>query len=139
MFSEKEANPYATPQAVAPTALAGRPAATKLAKTGAWLQLLPLLGIIGTGLGMMRAFSTLTTHGAGDPAKLSAAIGEVLIATAVGFWGGMIGFVLLGFSLFVQRNQPRWVKVVFWLALIPALNGLLMLVLGVLSAIRGGS
>lgn len=139
MTSEKETNPYEAPRSELGAAVPPRPAATKVAKVGAWLQLLPLLGIMGTTFGMVRAFSTLTTHGAGDPAKLSAAIGEVLIATALGFWGGMIGFGFLGFAMFVQRNQPRWVRVIFWLALLPALNGLLMLVLGILSAIRGGS
>lgn len=100
--------------------------ATKLAKIGAWLQLLPLVGVIGTVLGMIRAFSTLSTDGASDPSKQSAAIGEVLISTAFGFWGGILGSLLLGIAVFAQQNQPRWVKVVFWLTLIPALVGALI-------------
>lgn len=109
-----------------------------LAKIGACLQLLPVVGIGGTVLGMMRAFSSLSTNGVGDPSKLSAAIGEVLISTALGFWGGMIGFVCLSVAVFGQRNQPRWVKVTFWLALLPALAGFSMLVMMIVSGLRGG-
>jgi len=133
-----DANPYTPPQSSLEGALTDIPRATKLAKVGAWLQLLPVVGIIGTVLGMIHAFSTLGTSGVGDPSKLSAAIGEVLISTALGFFGGMIGFVCLGVAVFAQRKQPRWVKVVFWIAALPALNGVFMLVMMVLSALRGG-
>jgi flagellar motor component MotA len=134
---EIESNPYTPPEAaLTPTNL---PHATKLAKLGAWLQVLPVVGIIGTVLGMIHTFSTLSTDGVGDPSKLSGAIGEVLISTALGFFGGMIGCVILGVAVFVQRNQPRWVKVVFWLAVLPALNGIFMFVMMILSVLRGAS
>lgn len=97
-----------------------------------------MVGIIGTVLGMMHAFSTLGTNGVGDPSKLSAAIGEVLISTALGFFGGMIGLVILGVAVFVQRSQPRWVKVIFWISILPALNGVFMFVMMILSLLRGG-
>jgi hypothetical protein len=132
-----DSNPYTPPQAsLAPSNL---PQATKLAKVGAWLQVLPVLGIIGTVLGMMRAFSTLGANGVGDPSKLSAAIGEVLISTALGFFGGMIGSVILGIAVFVQRSQPRWVKVIFWLSVLPALNGVFMFVMLIFSLLSGAS
>lgn len=44
----------------------------------------PMMGLLGTVTGMIRAFSTLGSSGIGDPASLSGAIGEVLIATASG-------------------------------------------------------
>ncbi|MFN0079309.1 MAG: MotA/TolQ/ExbB proton channel family protein [Prosthecobacter sp.] len=138
-----DANPYTPPQSSLEGAATDRPRATKLAKAGAWLQLLPVVGTIGTVLGMLNAFSALTakamTEGAGDPAELSAAIGEVLISTALGFFGGMIGCVILGVAVFVQRNQPRWVRVIFWLSILPALNGVFMFVMMILSALRGAS
>lgn len=137
-----DANPYTTPESSLEGAATDRPRATKLAKVGAWLQLLPVVGIIGTVLGMINAFSALTAktmaEGAGDPAELSGAIGEVLISTALGFFGGMIGCVFLGVAVFVQRNQPRWVKVIFWLSALPALNGVFMSVMMILSVLRGG-
>jgi biopolymer transport protein ExbB len=44
----------------------------------------PMIGLLGTVTGMIRAFSTLGASGIGDPASLSGAIGEVLVATASG-------------------------------------------------------
>lgn len=46
----------------------------------------PMLGLTGTVLGMMSAFSTLGTSGIGDPSALAGAIGEVLVATASGLF-----------------------------------------------------
>lgn len=44
----------------------------------------PMIGLLGTVTGMIKAFSTLGTSGIGDPSSLSGAIGEVLVATASG-------------------------------------------------------
>jgi biopolymer transport protein ExbB len=44
----------------------------------------PMMGLTGTVLGMIRAFSALGTHGIGNPAELAGAIGEVLVATLTG-------------------------------------------------------
>jgi biopolymer transport protein ExbB len=44
----------------------------------------PMIGLLGTVTGMIRAFATLGSSGIGDPSSLSAAIGEVLVATASG-------------------------------------------------------
>lgn len=44
----------------------------------------PMIGLVGTVTGMIRAFATLGSAGIGDPSSLSAAIGEVLVATASG-------------------------------------------------------
>lgn len=44
----------------------------------------PMIGLLGTVTGMIKAFANLGTAGIGDPSGLSAAIGEVLIATASG-------------------------------------------------------
>jgi biopolymer transport protein ExbB len=44
----------------------------------------PMMGLLGTVTGMIRAFSTLGASGIGDPSSLSGAIGEVLVATASG-------------------------------------------------------
>jgi len=46
----------------------------------------PMIGLLGTVTGMITAFSVLGTSGIGDPSKLSAAIGEVLTATAAGLF-----------------------------------------------------
>lgn len=44
----------------------------------------PMIGLLGTVTGMIKAFANLGASGIGDPSGLSAAIGEVLIATASG-------------------------------------------------------
>ncbi len=44
----------------------------------------PMIGLLGTVTGMIKAFAKLGASGIGDPSGLSAAIGEVLVATASG-------------------------------------------------------
>jgi biopolymer transport protein ExbB len=44
----------------------------------------PMLGLLGTVSGMIKAFQTMGTQGMGKPELLAANIGEALITTAVG-------------------------------------------------------
>jgi len=44
----------------------------------------PLLGLLGTVIGMIRVFSAITTHGVGNPAALAGGISQALITTAAG-------------------------------------------------------
>ena len=44
----------------------------------------PLLGLLGTVIGMIKVFSTITTQGVGDPGALAGGISEALITTAAG-------------------------------------------------------
>jgi biopolymer transport protein ExbB len=46
----------------------------------------PMIGLLGTVTGMIRAFAVLGSSGIGDPSSLSQAIGEVLVATASGLF-----------------------------------------------------
>ena len=92
-----------------------------LAKMGAWLQLGPVFGMIGTVIGMKRAFSTLETSQSGDPAVLSGAIGEVLVSTAIGIGFATIGFVCLLVAMTLYRFRPRWAKVMLAIAAVPVL------------------
>ncbi len=79
-----------------------------IAKLGAWLQLAPVLGAIGTFYGMTKAFNTLASSGAGDPAKLSAAIGDVLIYTAIAVSLTLVGLVLVTIAITICRYRERW-------------------------------
>jgi biopolymer transport protein ExbB len=47
-------------------------------------SLSPLLGLLGTVLGMIRTFNAITTEGIGNPAVLAGGIAEALITTAAG-------------------------------------------------------
>ena len=44
----------------------------------------PLLGLLGTVIGMVKVFAAITNHGVGDPTVLAGGISEALITTAAG-------------------------------------------------------
>jgi biopolymer transport protein ExbB len=44
----------------------------------------PLLGLLGTVIGMVKVFAAITTQGVGNPAVLAGGISEALITTAAG-------------------------------------------------------
>ena len=44
----------------------------------------PLLGLLGTVIGMIKVFAVITTHGVGDASILAAGISEALLTTAAG-------------------------------------------------------
>ena len=44
----------------------------------------PLLGLLGTVIGMVKVFTAITTHGVGNPTVLAGGIAEALITTAAG-------------------------------------------------------
>lgn len=62
----------------------------------------PMIGLLGTVTGMIKAFSTLGSSGIGDPASLSGAIGEVLIATASGL---VIAIPAFGMFYFLRSRS----------------------------------
>lgn len=62
----------------------------------------PMIGLLGTVTGMIKAFSTLGTSGIGDPASLSGAIGEVLVATASGL---VIAIPAFGMFYFLRSRS----------------------------------
>ena len=49
----------------------------------------PLLGLLGTVIGMIKVFSAITTFGVGDPQALAAGISEALVTTAAGLSVGI--------------------------------------------------
>jgi biopolymer transport protein ExbB len=51
---------------------------------GTIASITPLLGLLGTVVGMIKVFSVITTVGVGDPAVLAGGISEALITTAAG-------------------------------------------------------
>ncbi len=44
----------------------------------------PLLGLLGTVIGMIKVFALITTQGVGDPSVLAGGISEALVTTAAG-------------------------------------------------------
>ncbi|HEU4619149.1 MAG TPA: MotA/TolQ/ExbB proton channel family protein, partial [Gammaproteobacteria bacterium] len=51
---------------------------------GTIAQVAPLLGLLGTVVGIMKVFAAITTSGVGNPQVLAGGIAEALITTAAG-------------------------------------------------------
>ncbi len=67
---------------------AGRQVVHKLERflnaLGTIASIAPLLGLLGTVVGMIQAFSSIVTHGVGDPSVLAGGISVALLTTAAG-------------------------------------------------------
>jgi biopolymer transport protein ExbB len=55
-----------------------------LSPLGTIASISPLLGLLGTVIGMIKVFAAITTNGVGNPAVLAGGISEALITTAAG-------------------------------------------------------
>ena len=67
----------------------------------------PMIGLLGTVIGMMGAFAVLGQKGIADPRALASSIGEVLLATASGLFIAIPAFV----SYYIFRNRAQMVIV----------------------------
>ncbi len=56
---------------------------------GTIANITPLLGLLGTVIGMIKVFSAITTFGVGDPQALAEGISEALVTTAAGLSVGI--------------------------------------------------
>jgi len=61
----------------------------------------PLLGLLGTVIGMISVFTTITTSGGGNPATLAGGISQALMTTAAGL---VVAIPALVFSRYFQRR-----------------------------------
>ncbi len=61
----------------------------------------PLLGLLGTVLGMIQVFKVIADKGLGNPALLSGGISEALVTTAVGLVIGILS--LISFNYFDNK------------------------------------
>lgn len=60
-----------------------------------------MFGLLGTVIGMIRAFSALAHAGAPDAIQLSIGISEALINTALGIFAGIVG--IISYNFFVNK------------------------------------
>jgi biopolymer transport protein ExbB len=67
----------------------------------------PMIGLLGTVIGMMGAFAVLGSSGVADPRALSLSIGEVLMATASGLFLAIPAFIFY----YYFRNRATMVFV----------------------------
>jgi biopolymer transport protein ExbB len=63
----------------------------------------PLLGLLGTILGIFETFTALAKSGISDPQGVSAGIGTALLATAVGIAVALLA--LLAYNVFLQQVE----------------------------------
>ena len=61
----------------------------------------PLLGLLGTVIGMVEVFTEITTHGVGNPGALAGGIAQALITTAAGLTVAIPA--LIGYRYFRSR------------------------------------
>jgi len=77
---------------------AGRQEATKLTRRLGVLETVaavaPLLGLLGTVLGMIRVFKSISIAGLGNPEVLSTGISEAMVTTAAGLIVGIPALVI---------------------------------------------
>ena len=61
----------------------------------------PLMGLLGTVVGMIKVFTAITTHGVGNPAVLASGISQAMITTAAGL---SVAIVSLIFYRYFRRR-----------------------------------
>lgn len=92
---------------------AGRQETPKLERNLVWLETVagvaPLLGLLGTVLGMIKTFGSISAAGLGDPQVLSEGISEAMITTAVGLGIGIP--TLVAYNLFAARTEAYVVEI----------------------------
>ena len=67
----------------------------------------PMLGVLGTVLGMMQGFETLDKSGVADPDGLASNIGVALISTLIGIGVGGVGLIALTVGLIMWFSAKR--------------------------------
>ncbi|RMD77864.1 MAG: MotA/TolQ/ExbB proton channel family protein [Gammaproteobacteria bacterium] len=73
---------------------------------GTIASITPLLGLLGTVIGMIQVFTVITTHGVGNPASLAGGISQALITTAAGL---SVAIPALMFYRYFQRRVDELV------------------------------
>ncbi len=85
----------------------GREETSVLERHLVWLQTVaqaaPLVGLLGTVLGMMKVFNAISVSGLGNPQALSEGISEAMITTAVGLGIGIP--TLIAYNLLSAKSE----------------------------------
>ncbi len=79
----------------------------------------PLLGLLGTVVGMISVFAAITQHGVGDPGALAGGISQAMITTAAGLTVAIISLVFYryfrrkvdGIVVIMEREAIKMVDV----------------------------
>jgi biopolymer transport protein ExbB len=79
----------------------------RLAIFGTFAFIGPLLGLFGTVMGVIRAFSDLALSGSGGPTIVAAGIAESLIATAAGIFVAVSASLMYNFFTSLMRARMQ--------------------------------
>jgi len=79
-----------------------------LSVLGTMSNIAPLLGLLGTVIGIIRAFADIARTGAGGSAVVAMGVSEALLTTAAGIIVAVIATV--AFNLFVRRIRTRIIE-----------------------------
>lgn len=77
-----------------------------LSLVGALASVLPLLGLLGTVLGMLLSFEVIQAYGTSQPRLLAGGIGQALITTQAGLWTAVPVF----FFHHIIRRRVRLIR-----------------------------
>jgi biopolymer transport protein ExbB len=72
-------------------------------------QISPLLGLLGTVVGMIRSFTAIALKGTGDPQLLAGGISEALLTTAFGL--AIAIPVMIGYQYLVSRVDRHLLEI----------------------------
>jgi biopolymer transport protein ExbB len=70
-----------------------------------FISVMPILGLLGTIIGMMEAFEVLTIHGTGNARALASSLSKALITTMAGLVASIPGLFVL--TLLQQRAERQ--------------------------------
>jgi hypothetical protein len=105
----------------------------KLAIWGVALQFGTVFGLIGTIIGMLRAFGRLGEIDTSPPGALANDISIALYTTAVGYAMALVGIIFIFIALFSTRYRSPWFLTALWiLSVLWLLNFPIGTVLGVI-------
>ena len=68
----------------------------------------PLLGLLGTVIGMIETFQAITLFGTGDPKQMAGGISQALITTMLGL---IVAAPLLGFYTYLSEKSSNLIQV----------------------------
>jgi biopolymer transport protein ExbB len=92
---------------------AGRHEVPHLERYLTWLSTIasvaPLLGLLGTVMGMIKVFNVISTQGPGNPNALAGGISEALLTTAAGLTVAIPSFVL--YNYFVNKADKLIIEI----------------------------
>ena len=107
-----EAAPYTHPNTeISPSDSSPRARGRWIARIGVAFFTGPILGLIGTVIGMISAFSTLAENSSAAPEDLADDISVALISTMIGTIIGLLGVILILLAFFGKKNREKWF---FW-------------------------